>query len=44
MEAARRVDDDLARGDRVSSATWRRIMAAIENLQAKEPAAGEMVQ
>jgi hypothetical protein len=39
-EAARRAENDLARGDRKSSATWQRIMAAIEKLQAEKPKAG----
>jgi hypothetical protein len=33
IEATRRADDELARGYRVSSATWSRIMVAIETLQ-----------
>jgi hypothetical protein len=44
MEAARRGDNDLARGGRKSSATWKRIMTAIEKLQAEMPGPGETVQ
>jgi hypothetical protein len=43
-EAARRSDSDLASGDRKGSATWKRIMAAIEKLQAEKPEQGERVQ
>jgi hypothetical protein len=32
MEAVRRADSDFARGDRKGSATWKRIMVAIEKL------------
>jgi hypothetical protein len=42
-EAARRVDADLANADTVSCATWQRISAAIEHLQAEWPAEGESV-
>jgi hypothetical protein len=34
-EAARRADDELARGETLSSAAWTRIAAAIEKLQAE---------
>jgi hypothetical protein len=44
MEAARRSDADLANGDRRSSATWKRILKAIEKLQAEKPEPGETVQ
>jgi hypothetical protein len=44
MEAARRSDLDLASGDRKGSATWKRIMVAIEKLQAEKPEPGETVQ
>jgi hypothetical protein len=44
MEAARRADNELARGDRKTSATWKRIMTAIEKLQAEKPAPGEGMQ
>jgi hypothetical protein len=37
MEAARRSDLDLASGDRKGSATWKRIMVAIEKLQGEQP-------
>jgi hypothetical protein len=43
MEAAR-ADDDLAKGDRKSSATCKRIMAAIVKLQAEKPGPRETVQ
>jgi hypothetical protein len=40
-EAARRADDELARGEMLSSAAWKRIAAAIEKLQADLSAANE---
>jgi hypothetical protein len=43
-EAGRRADADLAKGDVVSCATWKRILAAIERVQADTPAPGEKVQ
>jgi hypothetical protein len=42
-EATRRAAADLANGDTVSCATWKRISAAIEHLQAERPAEGESV-
>jgi hypothetical protein len=44
MEATERADDLLERGDIESAVAWKRIMAAIETLQAEKPAAGETVQ
>jgi hypothetical protein len=43
-EAARRVGADLAKGDIASCATWKRILAAIERVQADTPAPSEKVQ
>jgi hypothetical protein len=43
-EAGRRADADLANGDVASCAAWKRILAAIETLQAVEPEPGETVQ
>jgi hypothetical protein len=43
-EAVRRADDDLAKGEMLSSAAWRQIAAAIEKLQAEKPAPGQRVQ
>jgi hypothetical protein len=43
-EAARRANDALTKGFTVSCATWKRIMAAIEQLQAEKPEPGETVQ
>jgi hypothetical protein len=43
-EARRRADADLQKGDVASSATWKRIVAAIERVEADTPAAGEKVQ
>jgi hypothetical protein len=43
-EAAQRANDELARGDVASGATWQRILAAIEKLQAEKPEPGEQMQ
>jgi hypothetical protein len=44
IEAAERADEHLEKGQFELSATWQRIMAAIEKLQAEKPAPGETVQ
>jgi hypothetical protein len=44
MEAAERADEYLEKGNLEVSATWQRIMTAIEKLQAEKPAPGETVQ
>lgn len=41
MEAANRSDELLAEGDVDGAATWRRIVTAIEQLQAGAPAKGK---
>ena len=43
FEAALRADLALAHGDVDAAAAWRRILDAIERLQAKAPAEGEKV-
>jgi hypothetical protein len=44
MEAAERADELLEKGDMEGAAAWKRIMVAIEQLQAEKPAPGETVQ
>jgi hypothetical protein len=44
MEAAERADELLEKGDMVGAVAWKRIMGAIEQLQAVKPAPGERVQ
>jgi hypothetical protein len=44
MEAAERADEHLEKGQLELSATWQRIMTAIERLQAEKPEPGETVQ
>jgi hypothetical protein len=43
IEAVERADDLLGKGDTDGSLVWRRILAAIEKLQAEKPAPGENV-
>jgi hypothetical protein len=43
IEAAERADEHREKGDREGSATWQRIMTAIERLQAEKPEPGEPV-
>jgi hypothetical protein len=44
MEAAERADEHFENGHLELSATWQRIMTAIEKLQSKNPGPGETVQ
>jgi hypothetical protein len=44
LEAAERADEQLEQGDHEGSATWQRILAAIEKLQAEKPEPGERAQ
>jgi hypothetical protein len=44
IEAAARGDEHLEHGDTEGSALWKRIVAAIEKLQAEKPEPGETVQ
>jgi hypothetical protein len=44
IEAAERADEHLENGHPELSATWQRIMTAIEKLQAEKPEPGETVQ
>jgi hypothetical protein len=44
IEAAERADEHLEKGHPELSATWLRIMTAIEKLQAEKPEPGETVQ
>jgi hypothetical protein len=44
MEAAERADELLEKGDIEGAVAWKRIMAAIDQLQAVKPAPGEKVQ
>jgi len=44
MEAAGQADEHLEKGQRELSATWQRILGAIEKLQADKPKPGETVQ
>jgi hypothetical protein len=44
IEAAERADEHLEKGNLDVSATWQRIMTAIEKLQAEKPEPGETVQ
>ena len=41
LEAAQRADAMLARGDMEGCAVWKRILAAVEEMQRKERAPGE---
>jgi len=41
LEAALRADEFLEDGDWLGSLVWRRILEAVERLQAKTPAAGK---
>jgi hypothetical protein len=43
METAARADEHLEHGDAEGSALWKRILAAIEKLQAEKPEPGEKV-
>ena len=44
IEAAERADDALEHGDMEGCALWKRILAAVEKLQAEKPPPGETVQ
>jgi hypothetical protein len=43
LEAAERADQLLDEGDMAGTETWQRILNAIERLQAKAPAEGEVM-
>jgi hypothetical protein len=44
IEVAARADDQSAKGHTEIASTWRRILVAIEKLQAEKPEPGETVQ
>ena len=44
IHAAMRADELHAKGDMAGRATWRRVLAAIDELQWTAPGAGERVQ
>ena len=43
LAAAGRVDDMIAEGDAAGEATWKRILAAVRELQRDKPGDGEQI-